>query len=213
MTTPRHILVVGNGAVHPALGPAIDAADLVIRFNNCGSAGAGGTRTDVVAVCNTGRPGRAMSRSPEWRALPPVQAAAEIWCVRDPRRFAALKPELDRARPDLADFCDDYTDDFVAVAAADGKRCRVIPGRVHDSLDNALAAHDPGSYVVPSSGLVVIHYLLSDSAFASDRITIAGFGHQGWEDHPFAAERRLVDGLAAAGRLTRLQHVSALSPV
>lgn len=42
----------------------IDLSDIVIRFNDCRSMGAGGSRTDVVAVCNTGRPGREMSEGP-----------------------------------------------------------------------------------------------------------------------------------------------------
>ena len=34
-------------------------------------------------------------------------------------------------------------------------------------------------------------------------IDLAGFGHAGWEWHPFAAEKQLVDSYIAAGRLRR----------
>ena len=50
----RRIVIVGNGEIGDGLAEAIDAADLVMRFNDCRSVGPGGERTDIVAVCNTG---------------------------------------------------------------------------------------------------------------------------------------------------------------
>ena len=56
------ITVVGNADIDPALGSMIDSSDIVIRFlYDCRSFGPGGRQTDVVAVCNTGRPGKAMT--------------------------------------------------------------------------------------------------------------------------------------------------------
>lgn len=197
-------MIVGNGDIAEQHGAAIDAADFVVRFNDCRSYGPGGTKTDAVAVCNTGRPGFAMSRGADWKTNPAVVEAAEIWCTRDSARFAAMRGELAVRHPELDDFCDDYSGDFAAFAAATGKRLYSVPAETHVGLDAALATIGAAPYVVPSSGLLVIADVLAHVAQPDDSVTIAGFGHQGWEWHPFAAEKRLVDGWAKEHRLMRL---------
>ena len=209
MSSQRSMIIVGNGEIAAGAATVIDAADLVIRFNDCRSMGAGGSRTDVVAVCNTGRPARAMLGSAEWRKSPAVAAASEIWSVRDPGKFAALRAPLAISHPELDDFCDDYTDQFTAFCQATGKRHVVIGQSIHEGVDAALADHDPGSYVVPSSGLIVIAEVMA--RHPDDDIAITGFSHTGWEEHPFAAEKRLVDAYVSRGRLRRLADTNLLS--
>jgi hypothetical protein len=211
MARARQIMIVGNGAVDEGAAPLIDAADMVIRFNGSRNFGAAGRKTDVIAVCNTGRPGAAMLADPEWRDSEAVRRTAEIWSVRDPEKFADLKPQLAISHPELGDFCDDYTNGFATFATANGKQHRIINRSVHDALDDALLALGAEPYVVPSSGLVVIQALLSDPRHASDTIILAGFGHSGWDGHPFDAERRLVDQHIASGRVMRLQPLFASS--
>jgi hypothetical protein len=201
---PRRIAIVGNGDIPEGMAGAIDSADIVIRFNLCRSAGNGGFRTDIIAVCNTGRPALEMLAGGRWKASECVRQAREIWCVRTSKMFAAMREPLSRSHPDLDDFCDDYTAGFEAFAQATGRRLRVIPAAAHHALDASLARLDPSPYVVPSSGLIVIAHVLYNIADAADEISIAGFGHQGWQWHPFAAERRWVEDRIAAGRLRRL---------
>lgn len=201
---PRRIAIVGNGDIPEGMAGAIDSADIVIRFNLCRSVGNGGSRTDIIAVCNTGRPALEMLAGGRWKASECVRQAREIWCVRTSKMFAAMREPLSRSHPDLDDFCDDYTAGFEAFAQATGRRLRVIPAAVHHALDASLARLDPSPYVVPSSGLIVIAHVLDNIAGAADEISIAGFGHQGWQWHPFAAERRWVEDRIAAGRLRRL---------
>jgi hypothetical protein len=200
----RRITIVGNGDIVEGMAETIDSADIVIRFNGCRSAGRGGVKTDVIAVCNTGRPAMDMLAGGRWKASETVRQASEIWCVRAPETFAALRAPLARSHPDLADFCDDHTLGFETFARLTGRRLSVIPAAVHRALDGALAAFDPAPHVVPSSGLVVIAHVLDSVAQTGDVISIAGFGHEGWQWHPFAAERRFVDAHVAAGRLGRL---------
>lgn len=201
---PRRIVIVGNGAVSEKFAGPIDAADMVIRFNLCRSAGAGGHRTDVIAVCNTGRPALEMLAGGRWKASEPLRWAKEIWCVRTSEMFAAMRGPLSISHPDLDDFCDDYTAGFKTFAEATGKRLRIVPATAHHKLDATLAAFDPSPYVVPSSGLIVIAHVLDNIAEDGDRVSIAGFGHEGWQLHPFAAERRWVESRIAAGHLDRL---------
>ncbi|MDK4734556.1 Urease operon accessory protein [Rhizobium sp. CNPSo 3490] len=205
----KKIVIVGNGEIGEGEAGIIDAADFVIRFNDCRSYGTGGSRTDAVAVCNTGRPAKAMLGSPEWRAHPGVVSAREIWSVRDPEKFAAMRAPLAVSHPDLDDFCDDYTDAFAAFCAETGKAHIVIGKTVHEAVDASLSAFEPAPYVVPSSGMIVTAEVLDK--YAEAEVMLAGFGHVGWEWHPFAAERQLVDTYVAAGRLTRLGEKTLVS--
>jgi hypothetical protein len=200
-------MIVGNGEIGQGHAAAIDSADFVVRFNECGSFGTGGERTDAVAVCNTGRPGKAMLGSAVWREHPAVRAAREIWSVRDPHNFAVLRTRLVFSHPELDDFCDDHTNEFNGFCADSGRRHRVVEKSIHDRVDLALAAFSPAPYVVPSSGMIVIADVLENQP--DDEVVIAGFSYRGWEWHPFAAERQLVDRYEAEGRLRRLENIAA----
>lgn len=205
-------MIVGNGSVPEGAADVIDAADLVVRFNMTPSFPASGHKTDVLAVCNTGRPAKAMLSSDAWLDSESVRDCAEIWSVRDPEKFRALRPQLAVSHPELDDFCDDYTEDFARLAERRGKIHRIISRRVHEAVDAELSANEPGDYVVPSSGMVVVAHVLSEPAFVEDTICLTGFSHEGWEGHPFSAERRLIDSRIVSGRLTRLSSPNASSP-
>ena len=199
----RRIMIVGNGEIETGLSGAIDAADIVMRFNDCRSVGSGGSKTDIVAVCNTGRPGKKMLEEAGWKSNPAVLSATSIWCVRDPQKFAALRTPLVVTHPELDDFCDDYTHGFAAFAGATGKDFHIIPAATHERLDRELAAYHPAPYVVPSTGLVAIAEFLENFRLPDDHVYLAGFGHQGWEWHPWKAERKLIDQYVTEGRLHR----------
>lgn len=205
----RRIVIVGNGLIPEGMAETIDSADLVIRFNGCRSAGRGGWKTDVVAACNTGRPALEMLAGGRWKASETVRQAKEFWCVRTAEIFAAMRAPLARSHPDLDDFCDDYTVGFETFARVAGRQLRVVPAGLHRTVDAELSAFDPPPYVVPSSGVVVIAHVLANVAAQGDRVSLAGFGHEGWQWHPFAAERRWVDAHVAAGRLDRLEPAPA----
>lgn len=208
MTASRTIMIVGNGPVPDGAAAIIDAADLVIRFNDCRSCGAGGNKTDIVAVCNTGRPALAMLGGGMWKTTAAVRQAGAIWCVRDADKFQALRPQLTLTHPDLDDLCDDYTDGFLAFAKATGRTFHTVPASTHERVDAGLKQFDTGAYVVPSSGLIVIAEVLAHWQRPGDRVVLAGFGHAGWEWHPFAAERRYVDDLISKGQLSRLDQTN-----
>jgi hypothetical protein len=207
-TVNRTIMIVGNGPLHEGAAEAIDAADLVVRFNDCRSFGAGGSKTDIVAVCNTGRPALAMLGGGVWKTHAAVRQAGAIWCVRDGEKFQALRPRLTVTHPDLDDLCDDYTDGFRAFAKATGRVFHIVPASTHERVDAGLSRFDADAYVVPSSGLIAIDEVLSHWRQPGDRVVLAGFGHAGWEWHPFAAERRYVDDLISKGQLFRLDQRS-----
>lgn len=208
----RRIVIVGNGEIREGLAEVIDASDLVIRFNDCRSVGPGGGKTDIVAVCNTGRPGKAMLEGSAWMCNKAVWLASAIWCVRDPAKFRAMREPLLVEHPELDDFCDDYTDGFADYARKNAKDFHIIPASTHEELDHTLSAYAPASYVVPSSGAVVISEFLAHYSKPGDQLFLAGFGHQGWEWHPWCAERQWVDSLAKQGKLRRLDSTSQKQP-
>lgn len=220
MKTGARIVIVGNGPVPDSAANAIASADCVIRFNDCRSYRPG-ERTDIVAVCNTGRPAKMMLGTSvasavhptilptAWAAHPAVMAAGGIWCVRNPAVFAALRAPLALTHPELDDFCDDETEGFKAFAQASGKTFRVLDAETQHFLEMMLARFSPAAYIVPSTGLVVIADVLG--AHPAADIALAGFAHVGWEGHPFAAEAQLVDRWIAEGRLRRLDAAPALS--
>lgn len=204
----RRIAIVGNGEIAAGAADVIDRSDVVIRFNDCKSIGRGGEKTDVVAVCNTGRPGRTMVEEAAWQASPAVSQAAAIWSVRDPVKFAEMEPDLLRRWPELDDFCVDYSDGFAAIAASSGKEHLIIARAVHDELDRLLKIITADPYVCPSSGLLAIAYVLCLHEAVNDAVVIAGFTHEGWHGHPFHAEKQLVGAFEAAGRLNNLSSIS-----
>ncbi len=199
---PNSVVIVGNGTVAPLATDVIARADLVIRFNECRSFEDSRGRTDIVAVCNTGRPAKAMLASENWPSHVAVSSAQEIWCVRDPRKMFSLRRVLAATHPELGDFCDDGTVAFQQFCQQRGKHCHVIDESVHDLVDDALFAFGTEPYVVPSSGMIVIAWAMQ--AFAGSEISITGFSHEGWELHPFAAERQLINEYVSSGRIGRL---------
>jgi hypothetical protein len=205
----RMIMIVGNGDIAQEVAPVIDGADMVIRFNGARNFETAGNRTDVVAVCNTGRPAKAMLSDTAWCESVPVRDCSAIWSVRDPQKFMEIKPDILENFPDLTDFFDDYTEDFERFSAHRGKAHVVFSAQTHDGVEKEIKAYQPERYVVPSSGIMVMAHVLNDPAFADDEIAFTGFSHQGWNGHPFEAERQLVNAYVASGRLTRLGTVFA----
>lgn len=202
----RLFAVVGNGPLSDKARHAIGGADYIIRFNDCRSDPEG--RTDAVAVCNTGRPARAMTREPAWIEIPAVAQAAELWCVREALVFSAMRDSILSRHPELSDFFDDHTESYRAIASARQKQLHVISGRTYDWLEKQLKQHGDGYYIAPSSGALVIAELLHRMS-EQDCILLAGFSHQGWEFHPWAAEKRWVDALAAQqGVLRRIGYAA-----
>jgi hypothetical protein len=115
-----------------------------------------------------------------------------------------MRARLAKTHPELDDFCDDYTHGFRTFAQQTAKDFHIIPAATHEAVDGALSGFEPAPYVVPSSGAVVIAEILGNFHQPDDTITLAGFSHQGWEWHPWDAERQWVSAQVLSGRLARI---------
>jgi len=198
----RRFVLIGNGSIDPMVRSQVDPSDQIIRFNDCRNFDSLPVRTDVVAVCNTGRPARNMVAGTAWRRHPAVEKAREIWSVRPNRLFTADRARIIRDYPELLDLCDDYTQDFAEFCGMTGKQHRIIGEEIHAAVAESLLDYQPSRYVTPSSGLLVIEHVLRH--FPENAACLVGFDHSGWSGHPFAAERALINAYVESGLLRRL---------
>ena len=194
----RRIVIVGNGDIPDGVAGTIDAADMVIRFNGCRSAGRGGRKTDVVAVCNTGRPAMEMLAGGRWKASETVRQAREIWCVRASEVFAALRAPLAESHPDLDDFCDDHTDGFRTFAVSAIRSATTRLGSTHMRFGMKLGA----AALALAAGLG-----LSAAAAQAGEVWIGGYAHgvgtkqaEGGFDTQIGVRSGRIDGLWFIGK-------------
>lgn len=168
---PKHarIAVVGNGPVRAEDGPAIDAHDLVVRFNSCGNYGVSGWRCDVLALCNSGQTGRRFAAGRAWNRLA-AAIAKELWLM-SPKGCE-----------------DDYSEHIIPRMA--GRPYWSAEPELCDETRGILKQFAASATTHPSSGMIVLAHLRQ---FMPITVTLFGFTHEGRGNHPWDAERRLVD--------------------
>ena len=180
----RIIALVGNAPVSPQLAREIDAHEQVIRFNRCLNFGDAGTKTDVLVLCNTGGSAKAFVDYPAWLNWDAIRAAGEVWFPSHPE---TLPPCEDR---------DAHNFNFGPQLAGmlDGKPWQYLPADLQRLRWKALDPFKPEKGKQPSTGLTVMVYLGSTRRILNRlRVSLYGFSHEGWEGHPWAAEKAYVD--------------------
>jgi hypothetical protein len=172
------IAVVGNGPVRAEQGPVIDAHDIVIRFNYCQHYGLGGFRTDVLVLVNRGDSARRYAYRRGSIPLPCLRQAREIWFKRGPD---ALTP---------AD--DNYAEEIIRRRFR-SRPWRYVSQEVRQYAASLLIKHGAAENKAhaPSAGFLALCQIKRHHPSA--RVTLFGFTHEGWEAHPWAAERSAVD--------------------
>lgn len=179
---PRTIALVGNGDVDAALSDAIDAHDLVVRFNAARHCGVAGKRTDILVVNNIGEAGRAVTDDIRPAAF---ESLGEIWFAHGKRLFGAKRA--------------DYSADLIALFR--GVPHRRFPSFSSSRAKRALRAFGLKPGKTASKGAIFLHLALTK--WPDAKISIYGFGHQGWDGHDWAAERAWVNSLVNDGRVRR----------
>jgi len=191
----RTVALVGNGPASPSMRAAIDQADIVIRFNLAPNSAATGTRTDAHVLMNHDQPRFAR---PAHLLNPDVFCSArEIWLPIDPEIMNAIERRDPSRGPSLLNWTHS-----ICARHGDKKKLFVIPAHIHAEACRLVSPHLPGATVIePSSGFLAIVY----SFWCNPAVTLHlfGFTHQGWDGHPWEAERQAVDQYVAAGRILR----------
>jgi hypothetical protein len=191
----KRIALVGNGVVDSSAGNVIDAHDLVVRFNACTSCGSAGERTGVIVLANAGHPGRAFASGET-----PINAGALrsdpcFWLAKPPlihsierRRHRAYKVLVARKPWYYPHTWDDYTDAIVERIGSRPWSC--IEALTYWQAMGALVVRGASSLQMPSSGMLALFHIRRRLWPA--RVTLFGFSHQGWDGHPWEAERAQV---------------------
>ena len=170
------IALVGNGRVAKSDAPRIDDHDCVIRINRAQLCGSAGDRTDILAVLG-------------------VEAILEVTARGLPINLLAL-----HSTREIWSIDELPADDGVITALCGARPILRIETDARSDARTSLLGHANAASVKPTTGAVVLAYLLKNSTAC---ITLFGFSHEGSKVHNWDAERAWMDALAATPRVTR----------
>lgn len=195
LDTARTVAIVGNGPADVSAKTAIEAADIVVRFNQALNSTSTGTRTDAQTLMNHDQPRYARPA----RLLNPdvFRAARELWLPIDPEIMNALEGRDPLDEPSQLNWTHSICERHGRT-----KKLHMFPKHIHDDSCRLLAPMlADGARIEPSTGFLTITYAF----WCNPAVTLHlfGFTHQGWDGHPWEAERRAVDQFVAAGRIVR----------
>jgi len=198
----RRAVIIGNGPVEADLGKRIDAADIVIRFNEPPYEPLRtGTKSDILFVVNSGKSMQGRLENPAYLSSPHVANASEIILPYEPSVIARYHPKpnvLSRIKGRKAD----WTGEAVAMFEQAGKAVAVLPAAFYEKCCETLGiAVGQRRSIFPSTGFVAIVHALERYPAVEWRVEICGFGWHGWKRHDWQAERIWVDRQMAASSI------------
>lgn len=190
LATATSLAIVGNAPGIGDVGPAIDAAACVVRFNNApGFGGDTGRRVTHLALVNRGGQMREWLEDRHFLMRPVIRAAGAFILP-----FPMLPAEHNVPEP----IC--WTREILARLRPLGRPIHILPEALHDQARSLLAdgtSREPN----PSTGFLVTLALLRGRTEWRPAAEAYGFGFEGWPGHPWAAERAWFSAAEAAGRL------------
>ncbi|MDP4023002.1 hypothetical protein Q8W71_10235 [Methylobacterium sp. NEAU 140] len=190
LPTGPSLAIVGNAPGIGDVGPAIDAATCVVRFNNApGFGGRTGRRVTHLALVNRG------GQTREWLA---DRHFLERPVVREARAFILPFPMLPAEQNVPEPIC--WTREILTLLRPLGRPVHVLPQTLHGRAHDLLAARTEGG-PNPSTGFLVTLALLDGRPARARPADAYGFGFAGWPGHPWAAERAWFAAAEASGRI------------
>ena len=189
----RRMVIVGNGPVPCEMSAYVDSADTVMRFNEPKeSAGMTGLRTDILFVCNSGKPMQRRLLNPDYLELPTFKAAREVIFPYHPliiKRYFIKPNPLSWLKGRRADF----TFKALRVLGGAGKTILILPPQFYEEGCRELGLDKAAmKKVFPSTGYFGIRYALQHFPAPAWNIEICGFSWEGWSRHAWLDERRWV---------------------
>lgn len=204
---PKRIAVVGNAEVRKDHSSFIDSCDVVIRLNlRCGLPSLThrrvGNKTDILGY--SPRAVRLVLEDREHAEQVKLFAngAQRIWFL-GPRLWFRPRPRgIIRflARQEELEF--DASASMLKLLELEDRQTEYFTRGFRRSVARKVRALDAAAgKTFPSAGMVVIQRVLEDPEFERHQKYLVGFTFEGWQGHPFAAERRLVEAHSAKGLL------------
>ncbi len=183
----RSIALVGNGPLPPGEGEVIDQHDLVVRFNSCSSYGEGGYRTDVLVLTNTGEPAKVFASNDTAINENALISARVFWIARSPELVARERERY----PDQAAYWTDHATEIIRNRVG-SRPFRFLDAKIYWSAQEELKKYGATDGHQPSTGMLALFHI-KNTMWWPFRVTLFGFTHEGWEGHPWQAERALID--------------------
>ncbi len=203
LVTMKNLVIVGNAPLSINYSKIIEAADIVVRMNECKQyGGPHGYKSDIIYMGNTGSPAlRFISERPfigrDWGQQ------AEVLFVRDSLAHHEYFQGVKNRFPDYSESeLDDLSDQIIEANQLGGRQVSRLSYDINKVLLNKLTALSEKPFICPSTGILAVEHILARPEFSNYRKHIVGFGFKGWSGHPWLAEKALIAGYVLTGRLS-----------
>lgn len=183
MIESKDIALVGNGPISQDYSSFVSEHDVVVRMNLCGNLDRTGDRTDFIALVNSGQSAVHICNNAE--ALEPVRRNCQkIWTVRHTSVVSTLKKKFFFNKDDPyegRDFSFQIARKFAPTP------CEMFGPNIWEDASKIIVAQGGGNKQ-PSTGLLT--FLRLQELYPGRIVNLFGFTHEGWEGHPWDAERK-----------------------
>lgn len=174
------IALVGNGPIDRGHAYDIDTHEFVVRFNSCRHYGETGWKIDALALVNVNSPGWQFAWVEDAIPQEALRRTREVWFLRPPEeRYANPSDPISG----------DFTEDIIRNRLGLTPYMRLDP-EIYQAAIRTLWQFGASPHQIPSSGFLALFYLLH--TLDNLKVTLYGFTHEGWNGHPWAAERAYV---------------------
>ena len=188
-------VLLGNGKIKPSKSFA--DADCVVQFNHCRHI----DRVPPAAqrwvfLSNTGSP---MQRNVEILCAMPDHPALQDAVMMQARNPAFYRLKRAWLRLRLSPHWQDFTPSDAGAALAAFWSVKTMNFGASLGLDRLLRARGMAAHMMPSTGMIAFDWVRAQMR-PEDLLRIEGFGWQGWEGHPWAIERAMMQAFLARQR-------------
>lgn len=203
MGMSKRVSIVGNGPVGAGSGAAIDAADVVIRFNEPWQLPDEiGSKTDILFLVNSGKSMQARLANDLYLDSKLFREAKEIILPYHPSVIAKY-----HRRPNLLSWLKgrraDWTWQTIEALGKRGKPVTVLPASSYEkSCEELGIPRTQMQKLFPSTGFIAIRYALDRFLSPEWHVELHGFGWTGWKRHDWERERSWVRRKIEEGALS-----------
>ena len=205
----KKLYIVGNGPIAGDMSATIDAADFVVRFNEPKTAiGVSGSKTDILFLCNAGKPMQRRLADPNFLTSAIMKDAKEVILAYHPLIISRYFPKpniLSRAKGRR----EDWTLATILALGNVGKTNIVLQADFYYEGCRTLGLpEDKLGKVFPSTGFFGIYYILNRFPAAEWDISVCGFSWTGWKKHAWGDERKWIEEKVQQGLLHVINELS-----